>query len=124
MKAKILSIAAATGLIVGSTAIVHAQQSGAPGQRMQGGGMSGPATPRHEMQERGSRSGEPGRDREGTSGFGDRDDAVRGGRDRDDRLRGDGDRDERLRGDRDGRLRRDGDRDDRRLDRDRDDDER
>jgi hypothetical protein len=112
MNTKILSIAAVAGLLIGSTAMVQAQQSGAPGQRMQGGGLSGPgassASPGHEMQEHGSKSG-PGASgfapgHQGATGAGDRDDKVRG--DRDDRTTGFGgrDSDDRRRGDRDDRM--------------------
>jgi hypothetical protein len=90
MKAKMLSIVAATGLMLGSTAFVHAQQM--TDDRI--------IDPR----ERGEQLGQ---DR-------DRDDRFRGrsgsqeqlGRDGDDRLGGRGDRDDRLNGmgDRDGLM--------------------
>jgi hypothetical protein len=112
MNTKILSIAAVAGLLIGSTAMVQAQQPSAPGQRMQGGGLSGPgasgASPGHEMQEHGSKGG-PGASgfapgHQGTTGAGDRDDKMRG--DRDDHATGFGgrDSDDRLRGDRDDRM--------------------
>jgi hypothetical protein len=133
MNTKILSIAAVAGLLIGSTAMVQAQQPSAPGQRMQGGAASSPgasgASPGHEMQERGSKGG-PGASgfapgHQGTTGAGDRDDKI-GGRDRDDKMRGD--RDDKMRGDRDDRTtgfggrdsddRPRGDRDDRMMDQD------
>jgi hypothetical protein len=69
MRSRILSIAAAAGLMVGTTAICFAQNSAqekAPGQRMQDKGSvpghpgaSGYA-PGQKMQEKGSKSGQPG----------------------------------------------------------------
>jgi hypothetical protein len=88
MHAKTLPIAAAIGLFIGSISVVHSQQGGAPGQRMQGGsagggpGASG-AAPGREMQERGSRPGEPG-----ASGFAPGREGAAGDRDRDDRVAG------------------------------------
>jgi len=103
VKRTILSLAAATGLLIGSAAIGVAQQGGA-GMRADGPG----APPGHEMQEHGSKPGEPG-----ASGYapghermgdGDRDDRTAGrAGDRDGRVRGGGDRDDRLRGDREPR---------------------
>jgi hypothetical protein len=107
MNAKMLSIAAVAGVLLGSTALVQAEE------KMGGPGASG-ATPGHEMQERGSLPGHPG-----ASGYAPGH-ATTGAADRDDRKFGDrdGDRDDRrgLRGDRDDRknARRDHDRDDRR----------
>ncbi len=75
MTAKFLSIAMATGLIVGATAVLHAQQPGAPGQRIQGHATGAPGFA-------------PGRD--ATTGAGPRDDDM--GRDREDRMRSDDDR--------------------------------
>jgi len=105
--AKILSVVAAAGLLVGSAAVAQAQMSGTRGSSQPG--MSGSA-PGHEMQERGGRPGAsgfaPGHERAGdrdrddrTTGFSnrDRDDRLRGVRDRDDRTFGRGDRDERRR---------------------------
>jgi hypothetical protein len=88
MTTKFLSIAMAAGLIVGSAAVLHAHESGAPGQRIQGGTTGGPGFA-------------PGR--EGTTGAGDPDDRMRGDRDdrmrdRDDRTTGSGDRDDRMLG--------------------------
>jgi hypothetical protein len=112
MNTKILSIAAVAGLLIGSTAMVQAQQPSAPGQRMQGGGSSGPgafgASPGHEMQEHGSKGGPGGSGfapgHQGTTGAGDRDDKMRS--DRDDHTTGFGGRDseDHLRGDRDDRM--------------------
>src|SRR5437588_5859569 len=112
MSTKLLSIAAVAGLLIGSTAIVHAQSRGMGA----GPGASG-TSPGHEMQSEGSRGGP------GASGFapgrqGDRDETVGRG-DRDDRM-GRGDRDERTNGlgrDSDDRMR--DDRDDRMMDNDR-----
>src|SRR5215475_4509805 len=69
MVSKLLIIAAAAGLLIGTTALGYAQsstQDRAPGQRMQDRGSlpghpgaSGYA-PGHEMQEKGSRLGQPG----------------------------------------------------------------
>jgi hypothetical protein len=66
---KLLIVAAAAGLLIGTTALGYAQsstQDRAPGQRMQERGSlpghpgaSGYA-PGHEMQEKGSRPGQPG----------------------------------------------------------------
>src|SRR5947207_5374045 len=93
MQVKILPIAAAVGLLIGSTAMVHSQQSSAPGQRLQGGSAgSGPgasgAAPGREMQQQGSKPGEPG-----ASGFAPGREGAAGDRDRDDRTTGRGDRD-------------------------------
>jgi hypothetical protein len=72
MMIKPLSIAAAAGLLIATTALGHAQSSGqrmpdsTPGQKMQDrGSVSGQPgasgyTPGHRMQEKGSRAGEPG----------------------------------------------------------------
>ena len=69
MMSKLSIVAAAVGLLIGTTALGYAQSSTpdhAPGQRMQEGGSvpghpgaSGYA-PGHEMQEKGSRPGHPG----------------------------------------------------------------
>jgi hypothetical protein len=69
MTSKLLIVAAATGLLIGTTALGYAQsstQDRAPGQRMQDRGSvpghpgaSGYA-PGHRMQERGSKPGHPG----------------------------------------------------------------
>ncbi len=69
MNARLLSIIAASGLLIATTSFGHAQsrsQENAPGQRMQDRG-SVPAqpgaaadVPGQRMQEKGSRSGEPG----------------------------------------------------------------
>jgi hypothetical protein len=69
MVSKLLIVAAAAGLLIGTTALGYAQsstQNGASGQRMQDRGSlpghpgaSGYA-PGHEMQEKGSRPGHPG----------------------------------------------------------------
>jgi hypothetical protein len=112
MKAKILSIAAVAGLIIGTTAIVQAEEKGSRG-----------ATPGHEMQEKGSLPGQPGASGyapgHSTSGIRDRDDKTTGQGDRDDRR---GDRDDRMRArDRDDRKI---DKDDRKLDKDGDHDKR
>ena len=73
MKRKLLSIAAAVGLLVGVTGLGYAQsptQKNAPGQRMldHGSMPGGPGasgnSPGHQMQDRGSRSGS-----RGASGF-------------------------------------------------------
>ena len=92
MSAKFLSIGMAAGLLVGATAMLHAQQSGTSGQRIQSGTTS-------------TRGFAPGRD--ATTGAGSHDDQIPG--DRDDRLRSDsddrmhettgsGDRDDRMLG--------------------------
>ena len=72
MMIKPLSIAAAAGLLIATTALGHAQSSGqrmpdsTPGQKMQDrGSVSGQPgasgyTPGHRMQEKGSRAGAPG----------------------------------------------------------------
>jgi hypothetical protein len=119
MKAKILSMAAVAGLLLGSTAIVHAQsrggmgagpgtsgvspghemkQPGGSGERSEGGPGASGFSPGHEMQEGEGRGGPsasglaPGRNK-GTTGAGDRDDARTNGfgRDGDDRMRKDSD---------------------------------
>lgn len=69
MNARIVSIAAAAGLLIGSTAIGYAQnpaRDSAPGQRMQdkdskpgSPGASG-YSPGHQMQDNGSKPGSPG----------------------------------------------------------------
>ena len=107
-KMKILSIAAVAAVVLGSTALVQAEE------RMSG---SSRATPGHLMQQRGSLPGHPG-----ASGYapGHR---MSGLRDRDDRRHLKfGDRDDRrhLRGDRDDKMTGFGgrDRDDRKFDRD------
>jgi hypothetical protein len=86
MNTKIISIAAAAGLLVGSTAIGYAQsssQDSAPGQQMQDKGSvpgqpgaSGYA-PGQQMQDKGSKPGSPG-----ASGFapGQKDTTGQGGR--------------------------------------------
>lgn len=83
MMAKFLSIAMAAGLIVGSAALLHAQESGTPGSRIQGGGTAG------------APGFAPGRG--DTTGAGDRDDRMGPGRD------------DRMRDNSEGRLRNDGD---------------
>jgi hypothetical protein len=98
MRTTILSLTAATCLLIGSVAVGYAQRDSSPG--------ASERTPGHEMQEHGSKPGKPG-----ASGYapghertGDRDDQTIG--------RG-GDRDDRMGRDRDDRtLRRGGDRDD------------
>ena len=72
MMIKPLSIAAAAGLLIATSALGHAQSSGqrmpdsTPGQKMQDrGSVSGQPgasgyTPSHRMQEKGSRAGAPG----------------------------------------------------------------
>jgi hypothetical protein len=71
MMIKPLSIAAAAGLLIATSALGFAQSSGqrmpdsTPGQNMQDRGSSGQPgasgyTPGHQMQEKGSRAGEPG----------------------------------------------------------------
>jgi hypothetical protein len=98
MRTTILSLTAATCLLIGSVAVGYAQRDSGPG--------ASERTPGHEMQEHGSKPGQPG-----ASGYapghertGDRDDRTIG--------RG-GDRDDRVGRDRDDRtLRRGGDRDD------------
>jgi len=103
MNAKLLSIAAAAGLLIGTTALAQAQSRGG-----MGGGASG-ASPGHEMQEKGSKGGP------GASGFspghemqreGSRNGAGASGfaPGHDDETTGVGDRDDRLRGDRDDRM--------------------
>ena len=87
VNAKLLALAAAAGLLIGSTAIGYAQTRGtspgasgaSPGHEMQqkgsvpgSPGASGYA-PGHEMQKKGSKAGEPGASgfapgRQGTSG--------------------------------------------------------
>jgi hypothetical protein len=109
MNAKMLSIAAVAGVLLGSTALVQAEEK-----------MSGPSgsTPGHEMQQKGSVPGSPGASGyapgRSTTGAGDRDDRTAKG-DRDDRKMGDRDRDNRrhARSDRDDRKKGDRDRDDR-----------
>jgi predicted lipid-binding transport protein (Tim44 family) len=72
MMSKFLSIAAAAGLLIATSALGHAQSSGqrmpdsTPGQKMQDRG-SAPGqpgasgyTPGHQMQQKGSKAGEPG----------------------------------------------------------------
>jgi hypothetical protein len=104
MKVKILSIAAAVGLLIGSNTVLEARQGAAPGQRIQGGATDLLA----QMTDQRDRD-EIGRDR---------DDRFR----RERELRTEQDRDETIgRGDRDERFRRDRDRDDRPFRRDRDD---
>jgi hypothetical protein len=106
MKTKFLWMAVA-GLLIGSTAVVHAQSRGG----MSGG--SGPSgfAPGHER----DTTGAGDRDRDERLGRGDREDRMRRGdpdrdeeisRDRDDRTTGFGgrDRDDRLRDDRDDRM--------------------
>jgi hypothetical protein len=72
MMSKFLSIAVATAVLTGMSALGHAQSSGqrlphsTPGQKMQDRGsvpgQSGASgyTPGHRMQQKGSRAGEPG----------------------------------------------------------------
>jgi hypothetical protein len=69
MNAKIVSIAAAAGLLIGSTAIGYAQnpaRDSAPGQQMQEKGSKPDSpgasgySPGHEMQDKGSKRGSPG----------------------------------------------------------------
>jgi hypothetical protein len=87
MNARIVSIAAAAGLFIGSTAIGYAQNSArdsAPGQQMQekgskpgSPGASGYA-PGHQMQDKGSKPGSPGASgyapgHQGTTGQGGKD---------------------------------------------------
>src|ERR1700686_82122 len=107
MNVKMLSIAAVAGVLLGSTALVQAEEKL--------GGTSG-ATPGHEMQQKGSLPGHPG-----ASGFAPGH-ATTGAADRDDRkgARRDHDRDDRRgpRGDRDDKMTGFGGRDDRKLDRD------
>src|SRR4051812_23978383 len=91
---RILTLCAALALLSGSAATGLAQQSSAPGQKMQQKGSvpgepgaSGYA-PGHEMQQKGSKSGQPGASgyapgHQGTVGQGNRDDDHTG-RDRDD----------------------------------------
>jgi hypothetical protein len=107
MKTNFLWIAAVAGLLLGSTAFVHAQNRGG----MSGGPGSSGAMPGTELQSDGDRSGSgtsgfaPGRQSDGadTLGRADRDDKVR--RDGDDRTTGFGrDRDDRLRNDRDDQM--------------------
>jgi hypothetical protein len=92
MMAKLLSIAMAAGLIVGSTAMLHAQQSGTPRSGVQGGATRAPgfapgpdrttgAGPRDD-------SMDWDRDNAGTMGVGDRDDRTTGAGARDDRMLG------------------------------------
>jgi hypothetical protein len=98
MKTKLLSIAAAAGLLIGSSALVQAQ-SGSRNGGMSGGPGASATSPGHEMQKHGSKGGPgasgfaPGhqRDRDDTAGRGDRDDRTTGfgGRDDDDRMRHD-----------------------------------
>ncbi len=91
MNAKIVSIAAAAGLFIGSTAIGYAQnpaRDSAPGHEMQekgskrgSPGASGYA-PGHEMQDKGSKRGSPGASgyapgHQGTTGQGGRTDKDR-----------------------------------------------
>jgi hypothetical protein len=84
MNGKLLSIAAAAGLLIGSTVIGYAQSStrdGAPGQRMQDKGSvpgepgASGYSPGDRMQDKGSKPGEPGASgyapgRQGTTGQG------------------------------------------------------
>jgi hypothetical protein len=84
MNGKLLSIAAAAGLLIGSTAIGYPQNStrdGAPGQRMQDKGSvpgepgASGYSPGDRMQDKGSKPGEPGASgyapgRQGTTGQG------------------------------------------------------
>ena len=69
MVSKLLTVAAAAGLLIGTSALGYAQsstQDRAPGQRMQDRGSlpghpgASGYTPGHEMQEKGSRPGHPG----------------------------------------------------------------
>jgi hypothetical protein len=111
MNVKVLSIAAMAGLLIGSTALVQAQNRG-------GGGMGGAssASPGHEMQSPGA-SGERSEGGPGASGFSPghemREGEGRGGpgasglapgHDRDTTGSSSRDRDDRLRGDRDDRM--------------------
>ena len=100
MNTKLLSIAAAAGLLIGSTALVQAQSRGggpsgaSPGHEMQEkGSKGGPGasgySPGHEMQRKGSKNGS------GASGF------ARG---HNKETTGAGGRGDRLRGDRDDRM--------------------
>src|SRR5260370_27368543 len=103
MRMTILSLAASTGLLLGSAAMGYTQAPGGAGMKGGSPGASG-ASPGHQMQEHGSRPGEPGASgyAPGHERMGDRDDRTTGrGGDRDDRTtgRGDRDRDDRLRGD-------------------------
>jgi hypothetical protein len=106
MNAKMLSIAAVAAVLLGSTALVQAEER-----------MSGPAraTPGHLMQQKGSLPGHPGASGYAPghrmSGLRDRDDR-KFSRDRDDRRHIRGDRDDKMTGF-GGR-----DRDDRKFDRD------
>ena len=102
MKATVLAITAAA-MLVAAGAVAQAQQSGAPGQSVQGRGLNAPR----------SSGATPGHRREGTTGAADRDDWI--GSDRDDRMlnqgtTGAGDRDDRPRSDGDDVLRRDDER--------------
>jgi hypothetical protein len=119
MERKLFVIAAAMGLMLGTTAV----QAQMRGDRDTGG------TPGHMMQEKGPVPGHPGasgyapgHDRDANKG--DRDDRMHRG-DRDDRMTGAGDRDDSRRGDRDEFRKGDrddfrkGDRDDFRKDHDR-----
>jgi hypothetical protein len=94
MSAKILSIVAAAGLLIGSSAIVHAQTRG----HHHGGLGTSSASPGHKMQSEGSRGGPGARGlalrqhgvRDDVDGYDSRTTGF-GGRDSDDRLRNDRD---------------------------------
>jgi hypothetical protein len=72
MMSKFLSIGAATAVLIGMSALGHAQSSGqrmphrTPGEKMQDRGSvpgqpgASGYTPGHQMQQKGSRAGEPG----------------------------------------------------------------
>jgi hypothetical protein len=96
MRAKLLALAAAVGMILGANAIAHSQSPDVPGQRAQGAGASG-AAPGHrdttgagDQDDRMNQVLDDWMRNHGTMGAGDRDDRPR--RDHDDLLRRDDDR--------------------------------